>query len=317
MLRRLLVLGAGGFLGRSLAQHVVDEGGADLALHFRTDDEPGSCAHDVETHTLDLLTCPAGAIVGMVDRVRPDVVVNCTGLTVGQPDELRAANVDVVTRLIDELDGRNDVHLVHFGSAAEYGIQPYRGPVLETTRPVPRSAYSISKLEATRRLQTAASESRLSVTVLRLFNPVGRFSPPTTLPGSAARKIEQALRRGAESISLGPLDSWRDYIDVRDIARAVLAVADSTPPSGMVLNVGRGEATGTRDLVAGLAAIAGYRGSIDESDAGSLRSQTVDWQCADVEQIKRTLGWSAIHSIDESLADLWTETSACRELADD
>ena len=317
MSRRLLVLGAGGFLGRSLAQHVVDEGGAELVLHYRTEDDPGSCAHDVETHTLDLLTCPAGAIVDMVDRVRPDVVVNCTGLTVGQPDQLRAANVEVVARLIDELDGRGDVHLVHFGSAAEYGMQPYRGPVLETTRPVPRGAYSISKLGATKRLQTAASESRISVTVLRLFNPVGRFSPPTTLPGSAARKIDQALRRGAESITLGPLDSWRDYIDARDIARAVLAVVDTPPPSGMVLNVGRGEATATRDLISSLAAIAGYDGSIIEDDAGSLRSQTVDWQCADVEQIKRTLGWSATHPIEESLADLWSEVSTCREYADD
>jgi nucleoside-diphosphate-sugar epimerase len=317
MSRRLLVLGAGGFLGRSLAQHVVDDGGADLVLHYRTEDDPGSCAHDVETHTLDLLTCPAGAIVGMIDRVRPDVVVNCTGLTVGQPDELRAANVDVVARLIGELDGRSDVHLVHFGSAAEYGIQPYRGPVLETTRPVPRGAYSISKLGATRRLQAAASESRISVTVLRLFNPVGRFSPTTTLPGIAARKIDHALRRGAGSITLGPLDSWRDYVDVRDIARAVLAVADTRPPSGLVLNVGRGEATATRDLVAGLAAVAGYSGSIVEDDTGSLRSQTVDWQCADVEQIKRILGWSAIHPIDDSLADLWSEVSTCREFADD
>lgn len=314
---RLLVLGAGGFLGRSLAQHVVETRGAELVLHYRSEDDPGTCGHDVETHALDLLTCPAGAIADMIDHVRPDVVVNCAGLTVGQPDELRAANVDLVARLIDELDGRRDLHLVHFGSAAEYGIQPYRGPVLETTRPVPRSAYSISKLEATRRLQAAASQSRLSVTVLRLFNPVGRFSPPATLPGSAARKIDQALRRGTGFITLGPLDSWRDYIDARDIARAVLAIAETTLPTGVVLNVGRGEAVGSRDLVASLAAIAGYGGSIVESEAGSLRSQTVDWQCADVEEIKRTLGWSPIYAIEESLAELWSGIRPCQEYADD
>ena len=316
MSRRVLVLGAGGFVGRSLVEHVVRHGGVELILHYRDISERLSIAMNLESHILNVLTCPNGALTRMIDLTSPDVVVNCIGLTAGSADELRAANVDVVMRLIDAVEGRPDVHLVHLGSAAEYGVQRVRCPVSERVFAMPCSAYGRSKLEATERLLLAAARHRISVTVLRLFNPVGRLSPPSTLPGNAARKIDEALRSNSNAITLGPLDSWRDFVDTRDIARAVLAVAEVMPPSGLVLNVGRGEAVHSRDLVRALAAIAGYHGDIVASDGMSARSAPVDWQCADIEAIGRTLGWSAEYSIETSLADLWSEVVKSREYAD-
>lgn len=312
---RLLVLGAGGFLGRSFADYVSGHGGAEVILHYRSTEERSAVGGSHESPILDLVTCTSGAFAELVDDVAADVVVNCTGLIRGRPDELRAANVDVVVRLIDELDGRRGVHLVHFGSAAEYGPQPHRRPVAEATFACPEGTYGITKLEATERLMQAAGAGRISATVLRLFNPIGRLSPPSTLPGNAARKIEEALRTGAEAINLGALDSWRDYIDVRDIARAVLAATARIPQFGAVLNVGRGEAVGSMHLVTTLAAIAGYHGEIVEGDLHSDRSAHVDWQCADVEAIHTGLGWSAEYSIEDSLGDLWSGNSKSTDLA--
>lgn len=313
---RLLVLGAGGFIGRSFADHVLARGDVELVLHYRNADERYASGIDVESHALDLLACQTGAIAQMIDRVRPDVVVNCTGLIVGRPHELWAANVEIVTRLIDELDGHGSVRLVQLGSAAEYGVHQHGYPVSETTFANPISDYGASKLEATEQLLSADTRGRISVTVLRLFNPVGRFSPATTLPGRAAREIDQALRTGADTITLGALDSWRDYIDVRDISSAVLAAAAPAAPSGLVLNVGRGEAVGCLHLVRSLASIAGYDGDIVETDVASARSEHVDWQCADIGTIRQTLGWSAEYSIEDSLADLWSEIVRSTEFAD-
>jgi NDP-hexose 4-ketoreductase len=117
-------------------------------------------------------------------------------------------------------------------------------------------------------------------------------------------------------ITMGSLDSWRDFIDVRDIARAVVAVAQKMPSSGLVLNVGGGEAVQCRYLVQSLAAIAGYYGDIVASDCRSARSAEVDWQCADVSAIQGMLGWSAEYSIEDSLAELWSEVHKSRENAD-
>jgi nucleoside-diphosphate-sugar epimerase len=59
----------------------------------------------------------------LASTAAPDVVINCVGLTAGGPSELRDANVGAVVKLARALDGRTDVHLIHWGSAAEYGPQ--------------------------------------------------------------------------------------------------------------------------------------------------------------------------------------------------
>jgi nucleoside-diphosphate-sugar epimerase len=314
MPRRLLLLGAGGFLGRSIAHFVAGNGGAELILNYRSENHGLSADDDFESYALDLLTCRPGAIGEMVDRVAPDVVVNCAGLTDGQPNELRDANVGLVIRLIDEL-GSRDVHLVHIGSAAEYGIQGREGPVPEYAFAAPGSAYGVTKLEATERLTAAAAQDRISVTVLRVFNPLGRFSSASTLPGNAALQIDAALRSGADSINLGVLDTRRDYIDTRDVARAVVAAASTVRNTGSVLNVGRGEAVSSRFLVESLAAIAGYDGEIVETSTRSIRSARVASLCADTQAIRRRLDWSAQYSIADSLGELWNQTTQSHEYA--
>jgi nucleoside-diphosphate-sugar epimerase len=313
MAPRLLVLGAGGFLGRSIAHHVAATGDAELILHARNADDCAGFGDGVESHALDLLTCDPGAIAEMIDEVAPDAVVNCTGSAVGDLDHMTTANVVVVLRLIAELEKCKSVHLVHLGSAAEYGIQQHNTPVSETMPATPQSAYGHTKLRATEHLMQAAAENRISVTVLRVFNPVGRFSPETTLPGSAARKIAVALRSGAPAINLGALDSWRDYVDTRDIGRAVVAAAVTMPQCSRVLNVGRGEAVESLHLVKTLAKIAGYSGEIVESDARSLRSASVDWLCADVQAMKDDLGLAAEYTIEEALGELWSGISTSGE----
>jgi NDP-hexose 4-ketoreductase len=316
MPQRLLLLGAAGFLGRSIAHHVGESGSAELVLNHRSTDVLPAFDDIFESYPLDLLTCRTGAIGAMIDAVSPDVVVNCAGLTVGQPAELRDANVGLVMRLIDELHERPRVHLVHIGSAAEYGIQRRQIPVSENVFATPGSAYGVTKLEATQRLVAAAEQQRISATILRVFNPVGRFSSPTTLPGNAARQIHAALRSGAETIDLGQLDSRRDYIDTRDVARAVLAAASTPTPPGSILNVGRGEAIESRRLVTSLAAIAGYSGQIIEGKERSARSARVSSVCANIDAITAALGWTSTYTIEDSLRDLWSETSRQCDRAD-
>ncbi len=249
----------------------------------------------------------------MIDEVAPDAVINCTGSAVGDLDHMTAANVVVVLRLIAELEKCKRVHLVHLGSAAEYGMPEHNVPVSETMPAMPQSAYGHTKLRATEHLMQAAADDRISVTVLRVFNPVGRFSPETTLPGNAARKIAVALQSGAPAINLGALGSWRDYVDTRDIARAAVAAAVNLPECSRVLNVGRGEAVESLHLVKTLARIAGYDGEIVESEARSLRSASVDWLCADVQAMKDHLGLAAEYSIDEALGELWSGISVSGE----
>src|SRR3954468_25066448 len=196
---------------------------SELLLHFRSSPAASVLPNfDAEWQALDLERADRADYVRMFDRLAPDVVINCTGLTAGEPDALRSANVDIVVKLVDALEGRTGVHLVQLGSAAEYGTQAVGEAVSESVYATPLSAYGVTKFEATQMCLAAAAERRIAVTVLRVFNPLGRNSPARTLPGRAAVEIREALEHRRRSIRLGPLDSYRDYIDTRDVARAAL-----------------------------------------------------------------------------------------------
>jgi nucleoside-diphosphate-sugar epimerase len=306
---RILILGASGFLGSAIRRALTaDSDLADVVLHYR-DRASGElyAPPDVEWHSLDLQRATPGECDALLNAVTPDVVVNCVGLTTGAPSELRDVNVGTVAKLAGALDGRTDIHLVHCGSAAEYGSQHAGRPVAEDVYAAPLSAYGVTKFEATQRLVAAAMEGRMAVTVMRVFNPVGRYSPARTLPGRAARELAHAVRHERDTIRLGSLNTFRDYIDTRDVASAAIAASLHGATGATILNVGRGEAIFSRDLVYSLAAIAGYEGTIVESGDGSSRSARLSWQCADITAIRNRLGWAPRHSIDETLSDLWDQ----------
>lgn len=306
---RILVLGAGGFIGSSIRRALEEEPDvADVTLHFRHPSTAESLTGPgIEWRALDLQQADTSQLIAMLDALAPDVVINCVGLTTGGPTELRAANVGIVLKLIDALRGRTGVHLIHHGSAAEYGTQHEGVAVHEGVYATPLSAYGVTKFQATQRLAAAAAERHITVTVLRVFNPLGRHSPARTLPGRAAREIAAAIRDRRDVIRLGSLDSYRDYIDSRDVARAALAASVVRPRGATVLNVGRGEAVFTRELVTSLAAIAGFDGTIIESEDGSSRSARLSWQCADISAIRQRLGWEPRYSVEDSLRDLWDQ----------
>ena len=122
-------------------------------------------------------------------------------------------------------------------------------------------------------------------------------------------------RSGAKSINLGVLDSRRDYIDTRDVARAVVAAASTVRHTGSVLNVGRGEAVASRSLVDPLAGIAGYDGEIIETSEQSARSARVSSLCADINAIRGRLDWAPAYSVEDSLGELWSQTAQNHEMA--
>ena len=309
MAPRLLLLGASGFIGRSIIREFTDEEfPGELVLHIHRRPLLEVAADDHSVHRLDLRVADLNAYANLVDTVRPDVVINCAGLTSGRDADLHAVNVDVVTKLVATLSGRRGIHLVHVGSAAEYGPQRSGVPVAETVLPSPKSAYGLCKYEATRRLMDSVAAGRINVTILRVFNPLGRYSSAATLAGSASVLMRDALRTGADCIRLGSLSSWRDYVDTRDVARAALAAAREHHDGGLILNVGRGEAVQSRQLIASLADVAGFAGSIIETAQGSERSNVVPWQCADVSAIRDELGWTPRYTIRDSLRELWEET---------
>ncbi|MCP2323160.1 nucleoside-diphosphate-sugar epimerase [Hamadaea flava] len=292
-MNRILLLGASGFLGGHVHRALLD--------HPRLNDV--SCPG---RDRCDLITASVGDITRLLNDERPAAVVNCTGRLDGDLADLVLANTVVTAKLLDAIAVTNaPIRLVRLGSAGEYGPIPFHHSVTETHPAQPVGAYGLSHLTATHLVSMAAAAGRVDGVTLRVFNPIGTGSGDASLLGRATTQLRQAVSGGWTSMTFGPLSAYRDFVDARDVASAVVAALLAPRLPVRVLNVGSGRAVQTRAAVQTLARLAGFTGEIKETGASSARSAEVSWTCADISHAGSILDWRPAHDLDESLKALW------------
>lgn len=251
MAQTMLLIGASGFLGTHLGKAASD---AELDVVPASRQGVGGALRCDLLDPASLATCLAES--------RPDLIVNAAGAaSVGrsweQPAETFATNATGVLNLLDAVAARAPAaHVLCLSSADVYGI---RGegelPLGEDLEPRPVTPYGASKaaMEVVCGQYARARETRIAV--VRAFNLLGpgqssRFAVP-----GFARRIAAAEREGAEvELALGNADAVRDFVDVRDGARALLELSRKQLPGTYNLCSGRG--TTISELVAELAAAA-------------------------------------------------------------
>lgn len=292
---RILVLGSTGYLGAHVAARLRALPGA---LVLGAGRSPGA------DHEVDLATVRAEELAGTLALAAPDAVVNCAGATGGDAVTLAEVNARGPAVLCAALrEAAPGARLVHLGSAAEYGPGVAGSPATESGPTCPVGPYGATKLAGT----AVVTASGLDAVVLRVGNPVGPGAPPAGLPGRLAGLLREAGRDPDAVLRLGDLSAHRDFVDVRDVARAAELAVTAPGPLPRILNIGAGRAVPVRELVLGLASQAGFRGRVEESTGGgrSVRSGEVSWQCSAIAAAEQALGWRPAHTLDEALAALW------------
>ena len=296
-----LVTGGTGFLGRHVLRSLAGTSGVEaVALGRRFPWGWGPRAF--VTADLEQPETVARAI----RAVRPEVVIHAAGRTPpGTDDDFDRVNTRATLSLIKALaDVDRPVRVVLIGSAAELG------PVPETELPVgedypcrPADAYAWSKCLANCRGLLA--KPPLEVVVARVFNPVGPGLPAKQALGAFAARL---LDGSTGPMVVGDLDVRRDFVDVRDVARAVVALAVHGR-SGRVYHVGTGASHRVGDGLDHFIRRSGR--SVDVrinmnlvANAGPRDSR------ADVRRVVADTGWRPSIAWEQSLDDLWDEAAS-------
>ena len=148
--------------------------------------------------------------------------------------------------------------------------------------------------------------NRIDISVVRPFSVTGPYQDRKfVLPSVASQIASIELHDGETVIYTGNLDVSRDYLDVRDQARAIAMLMKRAAP-GEVYNVCSGKARTIRDLVHYLIAMSKCPIEI-RVDPARERAIDIPLLVGSPEKIMQLTGWKPIISIEDSLKDLYSE----------
>jgi GDP-4-dehydro-6-deoxy-D-mannose reductase len=292
---RALVSGSTGFSGGFLCAALRAQGFEVHAVSQRAD------VAGVER--VDLTSSEAWARV--LRTVRPDHVFHLSGVMYSAKlSDFAQHNTAAAAALLDAaLADKPSGAVLLVGTAAEYGIVPETElPVVESFPASPRMPYGATKYAQTQ-LGLDAGRRGLRVIIARPSNIIGPGLPTGSALGSFVRQLRQIeLGQRAPVLNVGDLSTSRDFIDVRDVGEAFVALAKHPNFSGIV-NVSSATHLTLRSVLEQLIVSFGLQVSI-EIDAARLRAAEVHEFSASNALLQTLIGERRLIQLATSLRDL-------------
>jgi dTDP-L-rhamnose 4-epimerase len=175
-------------------------------------------------------------------------------------------------------------------------------PLPESAPPDPRSVYAATKLAQERLCALLARERGLRHIALRYHNVYGPRMPRETPYAGVASIFMSALAAGRPPSVFEDGRQLRDFVHVRDVARAnVIALLEG--PAGGVYNVGSGRPRSVGEMARELAAARGP-GAPSPIITGEFRLGDVRHVFADVTRAAAQLGFRARIDFAEGMREL-------------
>jgi len=310
---RILITGGGGYLARWLLleikryfpRHVI------YAIDKKQIDESTlKGCHLIKGDITDF-----SFVKKVVSRIKPDFIFHLagSGISINYSDkdflDMNFRTTHTLLECIKSLREKNKIftpRLILSGSAAEYGIPPAGiKKITEDILPNPAGFYGCAKaLQSV--LARYYSNLGLDIVIVRPFNIIGPGMSPGTAIGNFQRQLNHILDNPSAKniISVGNINVKRDYIDVRDVMRAICMVA-LKGKSGEIYNISRGSSTSLKDILKKMCDYVGIKNLVVRVDKKLLRKNDVLDITGSNEKIKSHTGWKPRITLEESIKYIW------------
>ncbi len=285
---RALVTGATGFVGPYLLDALRGEGVEVFGCSGPNDGRDGYLPLDLRDES---------SIASALQTARPTVIFHLAAQTF-VPEALRAPletyeiNAMGTARLAEAIHGYDGEppRLLFASSAEVYGAREVAEfPLRETLDARPGNPYGASKAAAEAILLAQARCYGLDLIVTRAFNHIGAGQSDRFVVASLAAQLARIAEGAAPQLYVGNLETARDFLDVRDVAGAYVALARGGA-SGEIYNVCSGTAVSIRDILGELIRIARVPVEVRE-DPARVRSADVPLSVGDPSKLRTRTGW--------------------------
>jgi GDP-4-dehydro-6-deoxy-D-mannose reductase len=252
------------------------------------------------------------ALERVVDKIKPDLVIHLAaqaynGISWEMEDITHLTNytgtlnvLKACRRFVPE------AKVVLACSSAAYGdVKPEDTPLKEARPLRPITPYGVTKAATEALGYQYCKNYGMAVFLPRLFIHVGTGHPPATAIQNFARQLALISQKMAPpTVRVGNLATARDFVDVRDGARAVLLLAEKGTP-GDPINVCSGTAHSISQILEMLIEISGQKVEI-LPDPQLMRPSDEPLLLGDNTKLK-ALGWSPNYSMKETLATVYED----------
>jgi len=285
--RTVMITGAGGFVGRRVADVVRKRGCCDLLTPSR-----------MQCDLLDAVQTQK-----YVSTHAPDVVIHIAAATGGvawnamHAFEAFRDNTLMTLHLIDAMRTRGCGHVTHVSTSIAYPSDtpvPWFEDTLWNGRPGgPTAGYAHAKRMGEVMLELAASRSDLTSAVVMPANTYGSGARmdsdrANVVAGMVRRFVEAAFDNAEEVTCWGSGRAQREFIHVDDVAEGIVRATErlDTPEP---VNLGTGRMVSIEDLAKMVAKAADWKGRVCWD---ATRPDGVPAVCCDISRMKALLAWS-------------------------
>jgi NAD dependent epimerase/dehydratase len=241
--RRVLVTGAGGFIGSHLTEALAQAGAEVRAFVRYTSRGSHGWLELVEPEVTQAIEIFRGDLVNpdaVAGAMRDREVVFHLGALIPipysyrHPREFVSANVVATLNVLEAARHGEQTRIVHTSTSEVYGTA--RTVPIDEEHPLhPQSPYAASKVGAD---QLALSFQRSFGTPVVIARPFNTYGPRQSARAVIPTIVSQALSR--EVIELGATAPTRDFLYVEDTVRGLLRCAAADGVVGEVINLGTG-----------------------------------------------------------------------------
>jgi len=304
--KKVLVTGAGGFIGSHLVERLLEEGCKVRAfVHYNSFNRWGwidSFSND-KLEKIEVFSGDIRDPNGVREAVKGvDIVFHLAALigipfSYHSPDSYVDTNIKGTLNILQACRDLGCEKVLVTSTSEVYGTAKYV-PIDENHPRQPQSPYSATKIAADCLAESFYRSFDLPVVIVRPFNTYGpRQSARAVIP-----TIITQLLAGEREIKLGALHPTRDLVFVRDTVNGFIEIAKSDKTVGEEINIATGNEISIGDLAKKLINMINPEAEIVAEEI-RLRPEKseVERLLGSSEKIKKLTGWKPQYSLEEGL----------------
>lgn len=294
---KALITGSSGFIGSHLTAELEANGYEVVRCDLKETDD---------TVAMDIMN--PEMIQSVLQKYQPDVIINMAGqanvglswkkpqLTV-QLNTVGLINILETVRIVNP-----SIRVIAVGSSDEYGNLKEIGANVTEDIPVkPITPYAISKQAQELFAQLYVRSYGMDICMIRLFNLGGPGQAKGYIISDFSSEIAEVEAGKKEYMSVGNLDSARDFTHVKDACRAVRLIAEKGH-SGEVYNISSGTTHKAQEVLDKLVGMAKVPIEVRQ-DPARMRPSDTPVVCGNHDKLTAHTGWQPELGLDQILAD--------------